>query len=139
MFCTNCSAKIDAQSVFCTNCGFETGKGANYCFSCGEPVSINQYGCTNCGAVLSKVPRPNSGKATNGQTIPEDMKILCGFMALLFGYIGVHNFILGETRRGIVKIVLLVFCWLIIPLIVETIMVLSDMIKMFSGSYVVKK
>jgi TM2 domain-containing membrane protein YozV len=35
-------------------------------------------------------------------------KILCGIMGILFGGLGIHRFILGDTAGGIIRIVITV-------------------------------
>ncbi|MCA9310226.1 MAG: TM2 domain-containing protein [Phycisphaerales bacterium] len=35
-----------------------------------------------------------------------EKKILCGILAILFGGLGVHKFILGYTKEGIIQLVL---------------------------------
>ncbi len=39
----------------------------------------------------------------------ENKKVLAGVLALLLGYLGIHKFILGYTKEGIIQI-LLTFC-----------------------------
>lgn len=37
---------------------------------------------------------------------PENKKLLCGILAILIGYLGVHKFILGYTKEGIIQIII---------------------------------
>ncbi|MFK5889170.1 MAG: TM2 domain-containing protein [Flavobacteriaceae bacterium] len=37
---------------------------------------------------------------------PENKKVVAGILAILIGYLGVHKFILGYTREGILQIIL---------------------------------
>ena len=39
----------------------------------------------------------------------ENKKVLCGIMAILFGWLGIHKFILGYTNEGIITLVISVF------------------------------
>ena len=36
---------------------------------------------------------------------PENKKIIAGILAILFGYLGIHKFVLGYTQEGIVQLV----------------------------------
>ena len=35
-----------------------------------------------------------------------EKKILCGVLGILLGYLGIHKFILGYTKEGIIQIVI---------------------------------
>ncbi|PWA05205.1 TM2 domain-containing protein [Flavobacterium psychrotolerans] len=37
---------------------------------------------------------------------PENKKIVAGVLALIFGSLGIHKFILGYTKEGIIQIIL---------------------------------
>ena len=37
---------------------------------------------------------------------PENKKLLCGILAILIGYLGIHKFILGYTQEGIIQIII---------------------------------
>ncbi|CAM1359653.1 TM2 domain-containing protein [Tenacibaculum sediminilitoris] len=43
----------------------------------------------------------------NGNTVPnqESKRVLAGVLAILIGSIGVHKFILGYTKEGIIQII----------------------------------
>jgi len=75
------------------------------------------------------------------QQYQENKKILAGILALLFGGIGVHKFILGYTREGIIQIILsIVTCGIagIIPFI-EGIIYLTKTDQEFYQTYQVNK
>ena len=40
------------------------------------------------------------------QTPQENKKVLAGVLALIFGYLGIHKFILGYTQEGIIQLVI---------------------------------
>ncbi|NDK18797.1 MAG: hypothetical protein CO023_01970 [Flavobacteriales bacterium CG_4_9_14_0_2_um_filter_35_242] len=53
-------------------------------------------------------------------TQPENKKLIAGILAILIGSIGIHKFVLGYTKEGILQIVItIVTCGIggIIPLI----------------------
>ncbi len=51
--CSNCHAKLNANSKFCPECGnkIEVRK-SSFCSECGEPVSPGSKFCVNCGTKI---------------------------------------------------------------------------------------
>ncbi|RAR48012.1 TM2 domain-containing protein [Flavobacterium lacus] len=79
-------------------------------------------------------PNPNVPKE-------ENKKILAGVLALLLGSIGVHKFILGYTKEGIIQIILsVVTCGIagIVPFI-EGIIYLTKSDEEFYNTYQLNK
>jgi len=76
----------------------------------------------------------------NGNVIPsriESKRIVAGILAILLGYLGVHKFILGYTKAGIIQIILsFVSCGIltIIPFI-EGIIYLTKSDEEFINTY----
>lgn len=71
----------------------------------------------------------------------ENKKILAGILALIFGYLGVHKFILGYNKEGIIQILItLVSCGAagIIP-IIEGIIYLTKSDEEFMNTYQIGK
>jgi len=72
---------------------------------------------------------------------PENKKLVAGILAILIGSIGVHKFVLGYTKEGILQIVLtIVTCGFggIIPLI-EGIIYLTKSDEEFYQTYQINK
>jgi TM2 domain-containing membrane protein YozV len=79
-------------------------------------------------------PNPNQPK-------PENKKIVAGILAILIGGIGIHKFILGYTKEGIIQIILsVVTCGIagIVPFI-EGIIYLTKSDDDFYQTYQVNK
>jgi len=76
----------------------------------------------------------NNVPAGNG--VPEDKKTLCGVLAIVFWF-GIHNFILGETYKGILKIILVVVgSWIFgIGGILAAVWSIIEGIKILNGTY----
>ena len=74
-----------------------------------------------------------------GSSVPEDKKTLCGVLAIVLWF-GVHNFILGEKYKGILKIILvLVGSWVYgIGGILAGVWSIIEAVKIFQGTYVVE-
>lgn len=118
MFCKQCGEPINENQAVCIKCGTKVGDGNRYCANCGNEVSPDAAVCLNCGFAIAKQPSGDLG----------DKKITAGILALLLGGFGVHNFYLGETKKGILKILL---AWTGVSAIIA----LIDAIKIFSNKY----
>ena len=100
MYCKNCGNPIDPNAAVCLNCGVAKGTGISYCANCGQPVAPGAAVCTNCGFATAQasVPNPNAKS-----------KLVAGLLGILLGGLGIHNFYLGYTGKGVAQI-LLSFC-----------------------------
>ena len=118
MYCRNCGGEMNDNQAICLKCGVKTGEGTAYCANCGQPVNPGAEVCLNCGVAIKKV-------AGYGKYDKITIALICFFL----GGIGIHNFMLGETKKGIVKIVLS-FCFYI-----GSILALIDFIKILTDKY----
>lgn len=121
MFCKNCGEPMNDNQAICLKCGVKTGDGNAFCQNCGNPVNPNAEVCLNCGV---KITHGANGEYLNGKD-----KITIALICFFLGGIGIHNFILGETKKGVVKIVLS-FCFGI-----GAILALIDFIKILMDKY----
>ncbi len=72
---------------------------------------------------------------------PENKKLVAGILAILIGYLGIHKFVLGYTKEGILQIIIsIVTCGIggLIPLI-EGIIYLTKSDDEFYETYQVNK
>ena len=57
----------------------------------------------------------------NGHVVPksseESKRVIAGILAILFGSLGIHKFVLGYTKEGIIQIILTVVSCGILSLI----------------------
>lgn len=95
MYCRNCGAEMDPNAAVCVNCGVPAGKGEAYCQNCGQQTYQGASVCTHCGAALN---RPVFG--------PQKSKLAAGLLGILLGSLGIHNFYLGYTTKGIIQLLL---------------------------------
>ncbi|MBR2954427.1 MAG: TM2 domain-containing protein [Clostridia bacterium] len=114
MYCKQCGESINPNQAICVKCGVKVGEGNNYCSNCGKTIDPTASVCLNCGFAVKK-------------NINSD-KMMLAIVALLVGTFGIHNFMMGESKKGIVKILL---CWTGI----SSIIALIDAIKLFTDKY----
>ena len=130
MFCKNCGAEMKDKQAVCLNCGFKAGDGKKFCAHCGKEVAEGAAVCVNCGYSIESGPVINANTTTS--YLNGNSKITMALVCLFLGEFGVHNFIMGESKKGIFRIIL-TFC----TGIGGGILALIDLIKILSGSYVV--
>ena len=122
MFCKNCGEQMNDNQAICLKCGVKVGEGASFCANCGNAIDANADVCTNCGVATKKA----AGEYLNGQD-----KIVMILVCLFLGGLGIHNFMMGETKKGIFKIIMSFLCG------IGGILALIDLIKIAMGNYVV--
>lgn len=121
MFCKNCGAGLNENQAICLKCGVKVGEGNAFCNNCGNSVAPNAEFCLNCGVALKK-----NGGDLNGQD-----KIVMILVCLFLGGLGIHNFMMGENKKGIFRIVMSLLCG------IGAIFALIDLVKIAVGKYVV--
>ncbi len=99
MFCKNCGAEMNENAVACMSCGFAKGTGNKFCSNCGKEINPGAAICTSCGAAIAVTPAVGEEKS----------KLVAVLLAFFLGSLGIHDFYLGYTTYGIIKIVL-TFC-----------------------------
>ncbi len=126
MFCKNCGEAMAPNQAICLKCGVKTGDGNSFCANCGKPVAPNAAVCLNCGVAIGKGGATGVGGDLAGKD-KTTMALICFFL----GGIGIHNFMMGETKKGIFKIIMSLCFYL------GSIFALIDFIKILMGTYVV--
>lgn len=121
MFCKNCGKEINENAVACMGCGFAKGTGEKFCSNCGNEVNPGAVICTNCGHAIKAAPANVVGE--------QKSKLVAVLLAFFLGSIGIHDFYLGYTKNGIIKIVLTVCTG-----IGGGIWALVDFIRLLTGS-----
>ncbi len=120
MYCKNCGKEINENQAICLSCGVKKGTGSTFCENCGQPVAAGSDVCLNCGvAVKNGAAGDLAGKDKT------TMIIICLFL----GGLGIHNFMMGESKKGILKIVLSLCAGL------GGIVALIDLIKICTDKY----
>ena len=123
MYCKNCGTELNENQAVCLNCGVKAGEGKAFCSNCGKEVAENAEVCLNCGVALK------TSKATNSDYLNGKDKITIILICLFLGGIGIHNFMMGENKKGIAKIILTFCCG------IGGILALVDLIRICMDNY----
>ncbi len=125
MFCKNCGQQYVAdEAVMCVKCGTQRGVGANYCPNCGQPTPMGTQVCMNCWVAVNSPAYCVKG---------DKSKLVAGLLGIFVGAIGVHNFYLGYTGKGVAQALITVLsCGLLSP--VSAIWGLVEGIMLLTGS-----
>lgn len=118
MYCKNCGEQMNDNQAICIKCGVKTGDGNRFCASCGSTIDENATVCMSCGVAVKK----------SGNLAGQD-KLVMALVSFFLGGLGIHNFMMGETKKGIIKIVLSFCCG------IGGILALIDFIKILMDKY----
>ena len=123
MFCKNCGVEMNDNQAICLKCGVSTGVGNAYCANCGNPVNPEASVCLSCGVAIKNNNQKSAG-GLGGQD-----KVTMALVCFFLGGLGIHNFMMGEKKKGITKIIM-AFCFGI-----SGILALIDLIKILTDKY----
>ena len=118
MYCKNCGEQMADNQAICVKCGVKKNDGNRFCANCGAGIDPVASVCMTCG-----VPVKKAG-GLGGQD-KMTMALICFFL----GGFGVHNFMMGESKKGVVKIVCTCLCGL------GSILALIDFIRILTDNY----
>jgi TM2 domain-containing membrane protein YozV len=127
--------------VFCTKCGAQNDDFAQTCLRCQAPLP-------NIGGYQPiQPPTPMYGEAPlqNLKTAGADKKVMGGILAIILGGLGVHKFVLGYQKEGLIMLLVSVLsCGTLYPImhvigIVEGIMYLTKSDEEFVRTYLTEK
>ena len=123
MYCKNCGTQMSDNQKFCDKCGTCAEEKIAFCSNCGTQLNPNADVCLNCGVAVKK-------EVKTGNMKDED-KIGLMLICFFIGFLGVHNFMLGETKKGVFKILINIICGL------GELFAIIDLIKIGTDTYVV--
>lgn len=77
---------------------------AKYCSNCGTKIGDGEKFCSRCGkkCVEQKVYDENNMQANITNT--QKSKLIAGLLGIFLGSLGIHNFYLGNTNRGLTQL-----------------------------------
>ncbi len=122
MYCRNCGKELNDNQAICLSCGVKTGDGNAFCDNCGNPVSPDASVCLNCGVSL---------KNAAANDLAGKDKVTIALLCFFLGGIGIHNFVMGETKKGVFRIIASLCCG------IGSIFALIDFVKILMDKYVV--
>lgn len=125
MFCRNCGEPLNENQAVCLKCGVSVGDGKAFCANCGAAVNEHAAVCLSCGCKIEDKKSASGSNSLNGQD-----KLVMALLCFFLGGWGVHNFMMGEKKKGIIKIVFAFVCG------ISSILALIDFIKILTDSYV---
>lgn len=103
--------------MFCRKCGVQIEDNVKECPVCGEAVSCEASSCcaapTYCGRSKSTM----------------------AILAFLFGSLGVHNFLMGEVKKGLMKILLSFVGISYIFAVIDFVKILTDEYKVDPNAF----
>lgn len=110
--------------MYCKNCGTALEDGAMFCTNCGAPVNDGQQNFNSQqGETYYQQPVDENSWVPAGKD-----KLTAILLSFFLGGFGIHNFYLGETKKGVLR---LLTCWFGLG----GLLALIDFIKMLVGSY----
>ncbi len=97
MYCMHCGKQVDINSTFCPECGQRLKEEKKHCQNCGGIIEEGMLHCPYCGfSIKPQYQKPFSSKS----------KMAAGLLAIFLGTLGIHNFYLGNTSKGVLQIAL---------------------------------
>lgn len=132
MFCRNCGSQLDDKAIACIKCGADPKRGVAYCPNCGKPTDPNAIVCISCGVGF----KPKNQECN---------KIAAGLLAIFLGWLGIHKFIMGYTKEGVIMLLVTVltcgYGGFIVGVIgiIEGIIYLTKSDEDFVNTYVINK
>ncbi len=91
-----------------------------FCEKCGKEIMEGAVFCEECGAAVKK----------EMNILENENKIILLLVMILGGAYGLHNFVLGETKKGVVRLLGTLLCG-----VVGIILVCIDAVKIAKGTY----
>ncbi len=90
--------------AYCRNCGAELVDEATFCASCGTPVEAQAAPEQNSYQAQYQNPYQTPYQATAPKS-----KMVAGLLGIFLGSLGIHNFYLGYTSRGLIQLLVSIF------------------------------
>lgn len=134
MYCRNCGSEMSDNAAICVKCGVAKDVASKYCPNCGSETHELATVCTSCGVAIK------GNSSTSSGITGEKSKLVAGLLALLVGHFGIHFFYLGDSKKGVTRIILTAISFLasiigigLIGLFVIGIFCIVEAVKIFQG------
>ena len=97
MFCKNCGKEVDANAIACLGCGCAPGNGSRFCPNCGAETQAAQVVCIKCGVAVQNAAATATADAGKN-------RVTAALLAIFLGGIGAHEFYLGHSTSGLIRL-----------------------------------
>ena len=97
MFCKNCGKEVDVNAIACLGCGCVPSNGNKFCPNCGAETQAAQVVCIKCGVALQNA-------AATASTDGGKNRVTAALLAIFLGGIGAHEFYLGHSTSGLIRL-----------------------------------
>ena len=134
MYCKNCGAWVDVNSLYCSKCGFHQGDTTQYQNNNGNHNRMVRSQEQNYSM------KPQYHYSLGGYAVPDNKRVVCGVMAILLPSFGINNFILGEYKKGLLHLILLVLGIFTggVTYLISFIWSIVEGVKIFNRTYIVE-
>ena len=99
-----------------------------FCQNCGNQINENAEFCMHCGIAIEEIKNPHLDIESREYLGGHD-KISMALICFFLGGFGVHNFIMGEQKKGFTKIAM---CFVFG---ISGLLALIDFIKILTDKY----
>ena len=102
-----------------------------FCKYCGHELNDDQDVCLHCGKKVEKgAPQADDTFTKKDPKLAGQNKWIMAILCFFLGCIGVHNFVMGENKKGIFKIIMTLCCG------IGFIFMLIDFVRILTDEYV---
>ena len=140
MFCSKCGSQVNDNEAFCGVCGNSLKESLLVTNAVSEPVpqsvvptQIANPEAPSININLSQSQQHHAmGMAFANPPQELKSKEVTGLLCIFLGWLGIHDFYVGKTTLGVVKLIL---TCLVVSSFIVGIWVIIDLICILSGSY----
>ena len=105
---------------------------AKFCVKCGKELEENQAFCANCGTKVDGEAEEKTTVISGSDVVGEKSRIAAGLLGIFLGALGIHNFYLGYTGKGVAQLLISVLSCGVLSVVsgvwalIEAIMIFTD-------------
>ena len=141
MFCPKCGSQVGDDEAFCGNCG-NSLKGTLPTTNVSDVTETqspipNQVAAPQAPSININLSQNQQNQGVLGAAFanpPQELKSkeVTGLLCIFLGWLGIHDFYVGKTTLGVIKLIL---TCLVVSSFIVGIWVIIDLICILSGSY----